>query len=81
MNIIAGDRPDRFGRVANIGASDLVTLGRDSGVAPLDITSEEAHQIEQMNSQHQHIFATGAAILFSIRMNFHQVTDQALLKP
>src|SRR5207244_11126269 len=72
---IAGEWADTLGAVAHLGTGYGFAVLGDAGVAPVWITGEEAHQVENVGAQGHHVFPTAALVLLAPRPDLQQVAD------
>jgi hypothetical protein len=80
MDIISCHRPNSLADSVSIGTGYFMTFAEHAREAPCRVTSKEPHQIEQMHSEDEHVFAPGATVLLAISAKFNQVAYDSLLQ-
>ena len=75
-DLIAGDVADVVPHNATVGRRDIASLPEYAGGTPERVAQEHAKQIEQVRTEHHHVLAASARVLFSERPDLDDVSDQ-----
>ena len=69
VDAVAGDGSHRLGRLAHVVDLERAAFVRNVRRHPRHIAGKQAHHIERVRPQHDHVLAAAAPILFAVGAN------------